>query len=251
MVWLASYPRAGNTWLRFLLASYFLGTTHDSLAMEARIPNLHRGNIDLAWPHDPVLGKTHLFWSEQHPYHQESRGCIYLIRHPKDVLLSNLNYLKLQGAVEDDRAFALDFIRCGGVPVWLEVMGSWKKHANSWLESPSLPRLVIRYEAMKANPHSALTRVLRFLGLQPDAERIAGAIRDCELPRLREMEIEERRAHRGILFPGGFARLAPDRFFFHRGEVGQDLAHLGDDLDELFNRSFGDSLYLLDAAETL
>jgi hypothetical protein len=66
MVWLASYPRSGNTWLRFLLCSYFLGTTRDSLAMEGRIPNLHRGNIDLAWAYDPALGKTHLSWSERH-----------------------------------------------------------------------------------------------------------------------------------------------------------------------------------------
>ena len=251
MVWLASYPRSGNTWLRFLLGSYLLGAARDSLAMEGRIPNLHRGNIGLAWAHDPALGKTHLVWDERHPHRRESRGCIYLIRHPKDVLLSNLNYAKLQGEVADDRAFVLDFIRCGGVPGWREDLGTWERHAGSWIESSSLPRLVVRYEAMKADPGAALARVLRFLGLQPDAERIAQAVRDSELPRLRELEIEERRARRGILFPSGFERLAPDLFFFHRGGVGQDLAHLGDDLDALFDRSFGDRLHLLDAAEPL
>jgi len=251
MVWLASYPRSGNTWLRFLLCAYLLGEARDSREMEGRIPNLHRGNIDKAWDHDPVLGKTHLSWNEDHPRRQESRGCIYLIRHPKDVLLSNLNYFKLQGGVVGDRAFALDFIHCGGVPWWCEDLGSWEGHASSWLESSSLPRVVISYEAMRANPASALERVIRFLGLQPEAEKIARAVRHCELPRLRRLEVEERRRRLSALFPNGFDLLEPGRFFFHRGAVGQDLAHLGDDLDEIFDQRFAGSLRFLDAAERL
>jgi hypothetical protein len=251
MVWLASYPRSGNTWLRFLLYAYFQGAARESQEMESRIPNLHRGNIDRAWAHDPTLGKTHLSWDERHPYRRETRGCIYLIRHPKDVLLSNLNYFKLQGGVVDDRIFALDFIRCGGVPWWRVEMGSWDGHASSWIEASSLHRLVIRYEVMKAKPHAALARVIEFLGLEPAAARIASAVRDCELPRLRELEIEERQARRGTLFPGGFERLEAGRYFFDRAAVGQDLTCIGDDLDEIFDRRFDDSLYLLDAAEDL
>src|SRR4051794_40522284 len=133
MIWIASYPRSGNTWLRFLLCAYLQGAARDSQEMESRIPNLHRGNIDQAWAHDPVLGKTHLSWNERHPHRPESRGCIYLIRHPKDVLLSNLNYSKLQREAEGDRAFVLDFIRCGGVPGWREDLGSWEEHAGSWI----------------------------------------------------------------------------------------------------------------------
>lgn len=249
LVWLASYPRSGNTWLRFMLCAYFLGSARDSREMEGRIPNLHRGNIDKAWAHDPALGKTHLLWSEHHPQSQHSRGCIYLIRHPKDVLLSNLNYFKLQGETQGDRDFVLDFIHHGGAPGWLKIMGSWEEHASSWIEVSPLPRLVIRYEAMKADPRSALACVIRFLGLQPDPEKIARAVRDCALPRLRRLEIEERRVQRGVLFPKGFDQLDPGRFFFHQGGVGQDLTEIGEDLEELFDRRFASSLHLLDAAD--
>lgn len=251
LVWLASYPRSGNTWLRFMLCSYFLGSARDSGEMEGRIPNLHRGNADKARVHDPALCKTHLLWNEHHPESRHSSGCIYLIRHPKDVLLSNLNYFKLQGEAVGDRDFVLDFIRHGGVPWWLEVMGSWEEHASSWIESSPFPRLVIRYEAMKADPRSALASVVRFLGLQPDPKRIARAVRDSALPRLRRLEIEERRARRGALFPNGFDQLDPGRFFFHQGGVGQDLAGLGEDLEELFERRFASSLHWLDAAASL
>lgn len=251
MVWIASYPRSGNTWLRFLLCAYFLGAARDSREMENRIPNLHRGDLDKAWAHDPVLGKTHSPWSAHHPYYQESRGCIYLIRHPKDVLLSNLNFFKLHGGAAEDRTFALDFIHGRGVPCWREDLGSWEEHASSWIESSSLPRLVIRYDTMKAKPRSALARVIQFLGLQPEPDKIARAVHDCQLPRLRRLEIEERRAQRSALFPNGFDHLDSDRFFFHRAGVGQNLSHLGDDLDELFDRTFAGSLRLLQAAEHL
>jgi aryl sulfotransferase len=251
MVWIASYPRSGNTWLRFLLCGYFLGSARGSLEVEGRIPNLHRGHIDAAWAHDPVLGKTHLQWTERHPHRLESRGCIYLIRHPKDVLLSNLNYFKLQGGATADRAFALDFIHCGGVPWWREDMGSWEEHASSWIESSSLPRLVIRYEAMRAKPHAALARVIQFLGLLPEPAKVDRAVRECDLPHLRQLELEERQARHGVLFPNGFEQLEPDRFFFHQGGVGQDLSLLGAGLDGLFDGRFGDSLHLLAAAEPL
>jgi aryl sulfotransferase len=251
MNWIASYPRSGNTWLRFLLAAYLLGEARDSRAVEARIPNFHRGNIDQAWAHDPVLGKTHLPWNERHPLHEKTRGGIYLIRHPKDVLLSNLNYFKLQGEAVEDRAFVLDFVQHGGVGWWHDSMGSWEEHAASWIESASLPRLVIRYEEMKEKPHAALAAVIRFLGLEPEPERIDRAVSDCELPQLRRIEAEERQARLSALFPGGFDRLEPGRFFFNEGGVGQGLAHIGDDLDERFDRRFGGSLHLLDAAERL
>jgi aryl sulfotransferase len=249
MIWLASYPRSGNTWLRFLLSSYFLGTVQDSQEMEDRIPNLQRGDIGHAWAHDPALGKAHRLWNEHHPHRQETRGCVYLIRHPKDVLLSNLNYFKLHKELAGERAFVLDFIRCGGAPAWRTDSGSWEEHARSWIEDFSPPRLVIRYEAMKADPHAALTRVVRFLGLEPEPERIERAVRDCELSRLRRLEVRERRARSGILFRGGFEELDPSLFFFHQGGVGNDLSPLGEDLDELFDRSFGGSLHWLDAAE--
>jgi hypothetical protein len=247
MIWLASYPRSGNTWLRFLLSSYLLGSEPDSEEMEGRIPSLHRDSVGQAWAHDPVLAKTHLPWSEGHPHAAETRGVIYLIRHPKDVLLSNLNYFKLYREAVEDREFALDFIQSGGA--WT-LCGRWEEHAVSWIETSSLPRLVLRYEAMKAKPHSALESALRFLGLQPDPDEVSRAVRDCELPRLRQLEAEERRAQRSALFTG-IEQLDPDVFFFHQGGVGQSLAHLGDDLDELFDRRFSDSLRLLDFAERL
>jgi hypothetical protein len=250
IIWLASYPRSGNTWLRFLLCAYLLGAVRGSHEMEGRIPNLHRGHLDQARDHDPKLVKTHRPWGQRHPCHNESRACIYLIRHPKDVLLSNLNYFKLQGQAVEDRAFALDFIDNGGLAWWRTELGTWEEHARSWIEAPALSRLVIRYEAMRAEPHTSLARVVRFLGLEPHPERIERAVRDCELSRLRRLEVEERQARAGELFPGGFETLAQDRCFFHRGGVGQDLSHIGHDLDRLFDDRFAGSLALLRDAES-
>ena len=249
IVWLASYPRSGNTWLRFLLSTYLLGAVRSSREMEGRIPNLHRGNAGHARDHDPKLVKTHRPWGPRHPLAGETRGCIYLIRHPKDVLLSNLNYFKLQGEAVEDRAFALDFIDNGGLAWWRTELGTWEEHARSWIEAPELPRLVVRYEAMRAEPRAALARVVRFLGLPEKPERIDRAVRDCELSRLRRLEVEERRSQAGTLFPGGFETLDRGRYFFHHGGVGQDLSAIGPDLDGPFDERFAASLSLLRAAD--
>lgn len=249
MIWLASYPRSGNTWMRFLLCSYLVGRVRDVRTVEARIPNLHRGALDRLPRRGPIVCKTHLPFGPEHPAREATRGVIYLLRHPKDVLLSNLNYFAISSPDLDARQFALDFIRERGVPDWKRMgIGIWPEHVRSWTGAKRLPKLVIRYEAMVHDPGRALGDALTFLGLEPNPQRLARAVRSCTLPQLRRLELADRATERPVLFPEGNQGLDAGRFFFHRGATGQSLEALGDDLDELFDRRFSRDLRLLRSA---
>lgn len=250
MIWLASYPRSGNTWMRFLLYAYLEGRVRDFKSVEARIPNLHRGGLDRLPPAAPVLCKTHLLLDSRHPQLAATTGAIYLVRHPKDVLLSNLNYSRLWSEDLDARQFALDFIREGGVPEWRAAgLGSWAGHVRSWTETAAFPCLTIHYESMLRDPRDSLAAALRFAGVEPERRRLDRAVRACSLQRLRRIELADRASADPSLIPGGRQALTPRVFFFHRGAAAQSLAALGADLDALCEARFAGELELLNAAQ--
>lgn len=56
IIWLASYPRPGNTFLRFLLYHYFFGKLESSTELESKIPDLHKG-FDIKETDQTVLSR--------------------------------------------------------------------------------------------------------------------------------------------------------------------------------------------------
>lgn len=204
------------------------------------IPNLHRVGRIPGREEGPRLGKTHLAFSPLHPYLGETAGFVYLIRSPKDVLLSNLSYFRLrERLVVTEREFALEFIRDGGVSLWREAgIGSWEEHVRSWLEESSLPRLVITYEALRRSPREALRRTLRFLGLDIEEQRLERAVEGSSLERMRSFEVAERTEGSAAVFAGSRRALEAGHYFVNEGRTGQDLSHLGEDLDMAFDERF-------------
>ena len=125
IVWLASYPKSGNTWLRFLLCNYIYGEITRSEEVGHRIPDIHAANGDLPNPEgqQPLLCKTHLILNKNHPHVDKTNAFIQVVRHPKDVLLSNLHYAKLAkpGGQINETAFCTEFINQMGVLRWREL----------------------------------------------------------------------------------------------------------------------------------
>ena len=59
IVWLASYPKSGNTWLRFLLYCYLFGAPRDSAQILRKLPDIHVSGYELSGA-GRVYCKTHL-----------------------------------------------------------------------------------------------------------------------------------------------------------------------------------------------
>ena len=97
IIWLASYPKSGNTWVRFFLYSYYVGIPMKSGDINHKIPDIHSTPELLQSAENRIFCKTHFLASDKHPHIKDTAGIIYLLRHPRDVLLSNLNYFYLTG----------------------------------------------------------------------------------------------------------------------------------------------------------
>jgi len=245
IIWLASYPKSGNTWLRFFLYSYYIGIPLDSSDINKKIPDIHITSDLANVTNDRIFSKTHFIHSPGHPWIRHTTGFIYILRHPKDVLLSNLNYFLLTGHSQlDPVRFAHEFIRHKGVQHWKSAgMGSWIEHARSWLSATDTPHLVLRYEQMRANPHKEFSRVIEYLGEEADKKRLDMAILRSSFDNLRRIENKEKKQNKySPVFWGNPATTDKGFRFINKGGVRQTLSQIDPALDQLFDDAFNEDL---------
>lgn len=114
IVWLASYPKSGNVWLRFLLTGLLAGRVTASAQIARQVPDIHDGvAAHQLYGKGATLVKTHgKYWPEI-PLREDTVGTIHVPRHPVEVPESNLNYafmrsgnLRHDASAEDVAAFA-------------------------------------------------------------------------------------------------------------------------------------------------
>src|SRR6185436_3850476 len=159
-VWLASYPKSGNTWVRFLLARLIRGEIKSSQNVAVQIPDVHDGihGVHLIGKRTTII-KTHWKFTTGMPLREDTIGAVYIVRNPIDVMESNQNFAFLRSgslrkeASEEEIAkaaskFVDDFIEHGGHARFRQFgIGSWEEHARSWTwPEIDFPRHVLRYE---------------------------------------------------------------------------------------------------------
>ena len=256
VVWLASYPRSGNTWLRFLLYAYLHGPITNTADVNRRIPPILRPLPPESREQPRLISKTHFLFSKTHPLFDRTAGIIHIRRHPKDILLSGFNYHSLNGATLNQATYARAFIAHRGDPEWARMgFGDWQTSIQSWLGAHAatpagidreaadrVPRVWTSYERLLADTGGELTRILAVLGEAIDANRVADAVARCSIENLRALEESESRAGARGLFPGGPEARARGHRFMNKGASGQSLAHIAPDLDEMFDAAFAPAL---------
>jgi hypothetical protein len=254
ILWLASYPRSGNTWLRAFLHNLFRNadephdinrlqdfTLIDSDARWYRMldprppaeltkeevaalrPRAHAA-MTAAFP-DTVFVKTHSALVEDRGTPmitlEHTAGAIYVVRDPLDVAVS---YSHHYGVSLDEAIAAMN--RPGNQSISnqanfvYELHGSWSEHVRSWTEMPNRALHVVRYEDMAAEPLRAFGDVVKFLGLEVATDRLSRAVERSRFGVLQQQEARH-----------GFRERSrkADRFF-RAGEVGQGARLLTPDL---------------------
>ncbi len=245
--WLASYPKSGNTWVRFLLLHYMHGEQSGSGELVREFPDLHRGEVPAAAEKHEELGvKVHSQFTAHLPYLEHSAGCIYIMRHPKDVLLSCLHYMRMTGGLPPeipDEMYARRFMQDGGDPWMLSVgFGRWEDNVRSWLGQDRMPVLALKYEDLKKDAGGALAAMLAFMGRPVDAERLARAVELSSFDRMRALEVQEKSKGEASVFAGGKDQMRKGMYFMNKGQSGRNLRSIAPGLDEQFDERFAPAM---------
>jgi hypothetical protein len=244
LIWLASYPKSGNTWLRAFLhnlmrnpeEAYDINRLTDFTLSDAQIrwyqlfdprpgPQISKEEVAALRPKvheammrshpDSVFVKTHNALVEDRGTPMITMACtagaIYVIRNPLDVVIS---YSHHYGLTLDDaiKAMATPGLQSENEEVYCyERYGSWSEHVMSWTGRPSPGLHVVRYEDMLSSPHKTFAGILAFLGLKVARERLEKAMKLSSFRVLREQE----KRH------GFIERTANAQWFFREGKAGQ------------------------------
>ncbi|MHA1528166.1 MAG: sulfotransferase domain-containing protein [Alphaproteobacteria bacterium] len=242
IIWLASFPKSGNTWIRSFLSNYFQppGKTLD-------INNLrHFTTSDVR--HDffdkavgrPYRGKTVDEWIAVRPkalrliaaskpgHHFVKTHCqvgkvngvdlimpevtaaaIYLIRNPFDVAPSYARHMSLNMEATIDR-MANGLATHASANGVMEITGRWDDHIRNWTTAPGLPLHVMRYEDMLANAGKAYRSLFDFLRVPVDKAQMRRTLKATAFRALQKQESES-----------GFGERPPEmKQFFSTGRAG-------------------------------
>ncbi len=183
-VFLASFPKSGNTWSRFLLANLLYPK------QPATFANIHRlipepastTKRDFSRMPRPRIIKSHECFDPRYP------RVIYIVRDPRDVAVSQYHYHRKLKKIGDDspiETFVTRFLAGETCP-----HGSWGENVVTWLATrEGDPRfLLLRYEDMVADTAGELTRIAGFLGISAGAEQIALAVERSSVAQMRKLE---------------------------------------------------------------
>lgn len=242
IVWLASYPKSGNTWMRAFLLNLLYGkgeaidinslyqhmygdaeiSAYEKLApgeiydrptVQRLRPLVHRA-MARSSPR-PIFVKTHnaLMEDEGHPLvaMDATIAAIYIVRNPLDVVISysHHNAVSIDAAIESMGRRGSTTL--GDATHVYEVYGSWSENVLSWTQRQHPGLHVVRYEDMLEAPTRSFGGVVKFLGLDVPRAHVEKAIKLSSFKVLKEQE----RRH------GFVERPAHAAAFFREGKAGQ------------------------------
>ncbi len=223
IIWLASYPKSGNTWMRIFIENYLQNSSsaidineiHRISVAESSAhryqPYLPEGKetTDLSAPEICAIRpsvqadiarsrqttsfvKTHNFLGdfEGFPLHNMdvSCGAIYILRNPLDVTISLSKYFGY--SIDDTIEYMAD--EKIGTPNEKEnvpqIITSWSLHVQSWTSRMDDSCLVLRYEDMLDHSKKAFRAVEKFLGMSKNPKRLKNAIKNASFQQLKAQE---------------------------------------------------------------
>ncbi len=193
IIWIASYPKSGNTWVRSIISSYFFTDNGDfdfNLLKNISLypgPKYFKnkiskpGEVSLFWESSQknivtkekqTFLKTHnalialnnrLFTSEK-----TSLGAIYIVRDPRNILSSLKNHYDFK---DYDETFK--FMKNKKKYIWdirkkndfsgFQFLGSWSEHYKSWIRNQKFKTLLVKYEDLEKDCYSTSFKLIQYI----------------------------------------------------------------------------------------
>ena len=225
ILWLASYPKSGNTFLRSLLASYFYtedgNFNFDLLKKIKQFPvneNFSQIGIDIKNKYlvaenyikaqeeinkskKLTFLKTHssfckMFNKFNFSNLKNSLGVIYIVRDPRNVVISFARHNSQ--SIETTSELLITDLATGNEKNEVEVyLGSWNFNYNSWkVYQNSKKYLLIKYEDLVNNTQKTFTEILKFINniskinSEIDIKKIKKIVKETTFSRMKHLENE-------------------------------------------------------------
>jgi len=257
VIWLASYPKSGNTWFRVFLTNLLNDSdapanindlAEASISSSRKIFDDYTGissadltneEIDRLRPdvyrlqsretNDLLFKKVHdkyYFVDEFTPLFpaEISKGVIYIIRNPLDVIVSfayhSAKSIEEMLPVLNNPEYAFCSQKNKLHNQLRQILGSWSDHVKSWTEQKDIPVRVIRYEDMISNTFNTFNQALKFLDINKSDQEITTAIQKSDFGVLSKQEKEE----------GFKEKMIKSTSFFRKGEINDWKNHLNEEM---------------------
>lgn len=186
-VLLASFPKSGNTWVRFFLCNLISlreleGAEVGFPLLDATMPELGRRELLETWNYNtlPRVVKTHhsnLPGLRRHKH-------IIVYRDPRDVMISMLHYSRKKQMHRQE--LSLEQVIADSS----KGMEAWFRWHENWMRA-SAPSLWVAYETLKKHPREEFDRVLDFIGVDICDDVITEAMRRASIDSVRRSEVTQ------------------------------------------------------------
>ena len=229
IIWIASYPKSGNTWVRSLLSAYLYSNdgifNFDLLKKITQFPSKQyfkyflKDYKDIKKVSDywiaaqvrinlfndkPIFLKTHsaLCTLENNPFTNKNntKAVIYVVRDPRNLITSLSHHYSMN--MEKTYIFIINKQQMTMVSEWgkddfgiASVLGNWSTHYKSWKNIKFAPTLVVKYEDLLNNTNNTFKSILNFLSrlmdIKIDEKKIINTVNSCSFEKLVEKEKNE------------------------------------------------------------
>ena len=226
IIWIASYPKSGNTWIRAMLSAYFYandvnfffelldnikefpkhseylnkisaGKNLVEIAKEW-IPAQAMLNLKLRTP--TIFLKTHSaicsIDGSDFTDDKNTLAALYIVRDPRNVVSSLSNHFNL--SIEKSLELIIDKNRNMTNPTnknknaGLTILSNWKNHYQSWRNWKSVKVKIIKYEDLINSPINTFIDILNFLKefmkIEFNEDKIKNVIKSTEFKKLKLSE---------------------------------------------------------------
>ena len=226
IIWIASYPKSGNTYLRSFISSYYfskkgkfdfnlllnilqfpsLKFTKKNIFSEDEASQNWIFNQNQFFLNNKVhFIKTHNsldeFKGNKFTSNQQTLGAIYIVRDPRNILSSlthhySLNYEQAYKKIMDENASLLEK-SLNNDHSNFTFLGSWSNHYKSWKNTKEFKTLFIKYEDLEDNKYETFKKVVNFINrikskeLKIDEKKLLNSIRSTNFTNLKNKEQNE------------------------------------------------------------